>query len=234
MPSFHGYLHRTTRPRSDPDAAVRADLRTIHTECRGAYERPRLIRALRERVHSVSSKRVARLMREEGLRGKCKARFRPCTTDSRHHRPVVGNLLERHFHLDEAPPAWAGDVTYIPAREGWLYLAVVISLQTRQLLGFSLSERMPDELVRRAFVNARSTTTPLPGTLFHPDRGSQYAGRGFRNVLAACRFVQSMSRKGNCWDSAVTESFFATLRNEEAAHAYAARAEARTAIAWYI
>jgi transposase InsO family protein len=229
---FHRYLHRRDRP--DPEAALRADLRTIHAGSRGTYGRPRMVRALRACAHAVGHKRVARLMREEGLSGKTKGRFTPRTTDSRHGRPVAENRLDRQFAVDSNVPAWAGDITYVPTREGWLYLATVLDLRTRQVLGYSLCERMPDDLVRQAFLNAWSASPVGAGVLFHSDRGSQYASGDFGKTLAAHGFVPSMSRKGNCWDNAVAESFFATLKNEEASGVYETRAAAHAAIASYI
>lgn len=229
---FHDYLHRQDRP--DPDAALRADLHTIHVGSRRTYGRPRMVRALRACTHAVGHKRVARLMREEGLRGKVKGGFKPATTDSRHTRSVAENLLDRQFAVDTSASAWVGDITYLPTREGWLYLATVISLQTRQVLGYSLSERMPNELVQQAFENAWSAAPVHAGVLFHSDRGSQYASSDFQKTITARGFVPSMSRKGNCWDNAVAESFFATLKNEEATGVYATRADAHAAIASYI
>jgi transposase InsO family protein len=174
-------------------------------------------------------------MHEEGLRGRCKGRgFKPRTTDSQHARPVAENLLDRRFAVDNGVPAWVGDITYIPTREGWLYLATVISLQTRQILGYSLSDRMPDGLVQQAFVNAWSAAPVDRGVLFHSDRGSQYASHDFTGTITALGFVPSMSRTGNCWDNAVAESFFATLKNEEVTGVYATKAEAYAAIASYI
>jgi transposase InsO family protein len=177
---------------------------------------------------------VARLMREEGLHGKLKGHFKPQTTDSRHTRPVTGNLLGRQFAVGSARAAWVGDITYIPTREGGLYLAVVISLQTRQVLGYSLSERMPDELVCQAVLNAWANAPAPVGSLFHSDRGSQYASSHFRRTIQSLGFVQSMSRKGNCWDNAVAESFFATLKREELPGAYKTKAQAHQAIACYV
>lgn len=232
---FHGYLHRQHQARPDADAAVRADLHTLHMGSRGTYGRPRLVRALRVCGHAVGPKRVVRLMREEGLRGRCKGRrFKPHTTDSRHTRPIAANLLDRKFAVNSGVPAWVGDITYLPTKEGWLYLATVISLQTRQVLGYSLADRMPDDLVKQAFVNAWSATPVGHGVLFHSDRGSQYASHDFTGTITALGFVPSMSRKGNCWDNAVAESFFATLKNEEATGVYETKAEAYAAIASYI
>jgi putative transposase len=229
---FHEYLHRLGRP--DPDAALRAELHTIHAGSRRTYGRPRMVKALRACAHVVGHKRVARLMREEGLRGKIKSRFKPRTTDSRHAHPVAENLLDRQFAVDSPVPAWVGDITYIPTREGWLYLATVIDLQTRQVLGYSLCERMPDDLVKQAFLNAVSACAVEKGALFHSDRGSQYASKVFRQTISAHGVVPSMSRKGNCWDNAVAESFFATLKNEEVTGVYATKADAHAAIASYI
>ena len=205
---LHDYLHRQQRP--DPDAALRA--------C----------------GHAVGHKRVRRLMGEEGQHGKVKGGFKPATTDSRHTRPVAGNLLDRQFAVDSPVPAWAGDITYIPTRQGWLYLAIVISLQTRQVLGYSLSDRMPDDLVQQAFLNAWAASPATADTLFHSDRGSQYASRDFLQTITSHGLVPSMSRKGNCWDNAVAESFFATLKNEEATGVYETPAQANIAIASYI
>lgn len=229
---FHDWLCRKDRP--DPQAALRADLRKLHAGSRGTYGRPRMVQALRACAHEVGHKRVARLMREEGLRGKAKGRFVPRTTDSRHRQPVAENLLKRQFAVDSPVPAWVGDITYLPTREGWLYLAAVLDLRTRQVLGYSLSERMPDDLVRQAFLNAWSASPVNPGVLFHSDRGSQYASGEFGKTLTAHGFVPSMSRKGNCWDNAVAESFFATLKNEEAVSVYVTKAAAHAAIARYI
>jgi transposase InsO family protein len=169
-------------------------------------------------------------MREEGLCGKCKGRSRPRTTESRHARPVAGNLLDRRFAVGNPACAWVGDITSLPTREGWLYLAVVLSLQTRQVLGYRVSERMPDDLVRQAFLNACSAHPTATGLLFHSDRGSQYASASFRQTLSEHGFVPRMSRTGNCWDNAVAESFFATFKNEEASRVYANKTPARSAI----
>ncbi|MBH3431276.1 IS3 family transposase [Pseudomonas alkylphenolica] len=229
---FYGYLSRPARP--DPDAQIRTDLRRIHVASRNTYGRPRLVEALRQILHPVGHKRVARLMREEGIHGKAKARFRPNTTDSRHFRPVASNVLDRQFSVQSTRPAWVSDITYIPTREGWLYLAVVLSIQTRQVLGYSLADKMPDDLVERAFINAWSASLTPTGVVFHSDQGRQYASSKFRQTLAEKGFTQSMSRKANCWDNAVAESFFATLKKEEANKTYQSKKQAYGSIASYI
>jgi putative transposase len=231
---FHDYVRRQVRPRPDPDSALRRDLKRCHAESRGTYGRPRLVTDLRELGHVVGPKRVTRLMGEEGLRGKTKGRTRPRTTDSRHVHPVAENLLARRFDVTSATHAWVSDITYIATREGWLYLAVVLSIQTRQVLGYSLSDRMPDDLVEQAFLNAWQRSDGRRGVLFHSDRGSQYASHAFRRTLTTLGFIPSMSRKANCWDNAVAESFFATLKNEEATAVYPSKAAAHTGIANYI
>jgi len=229
---LHAWQSRQGRP--DPEAALRVALRTIHAGSRGTYGRPRMVQALRANAYSVGHKRVARLMRQEGLSGKIKGRFTPRTTDSRHGRSVADNRLDRQFAVDSPLPAWVGDITYVPTQEGWLYLAAVLDLRTRQVLGYSLAERMPDDLVRQAFLNAWSAWPVGAGVLFHSDRGSQYASSDFAKTLAAHGFVPSMSRKANCWDNAVAESFFATLKNEEVTGLYKTKAAAHSAIASYI
>lgn len=231
---FHEYLRRQTQPGPDKDATLRRDLKRCHAESRGLYGRPRLLTDLRELGHPVGPKRITRLMREEGLRGKAKGRARPRTTDSGHARPVAENLLDRRFDVTSPTPAWVSDITYIATREGWLYLAVVLRLQTRQVLSYSLSDRMPDDLVEQAFLNAWQRSNGPQGVLFHSDRGSQYASHDFRRMLMTRGFVPSMSRKANCWDNAVAESFFATLKNEEASGVYPSKAEAHPEIANYI
>ena len=231
---FYEHRQRHAVPQPDPDAALRDDLRTVHRGSRNTYGRPRMVKALRACAHAVGHKRVARLMREEGLRGASKGRFTPCTTDSQHARPVAANVLDRRFAVDAGVPAWVSDITYLPTREGWLYLAVVISLETSQVLGYSLADRMPDTLVQQAFYNAYAISPAPPGTLFHSDRGSQYASKDFTKTLSPLGFVASMSRKGNCWDNAVAESFFATLKAEEATGTYETKAAAHAGIASYI
>ncbi len=231
---FRDYLGRQSRAEPEIDAAIRRDLKRCHAESRRTYGRPRLVADLRELGHAVGPKRVARLMREEGLRGKAKGRAKPRTTDSSHARPVAENLLDRQFDVTSLRPAWVSDITYIATRKGWLYLAVVMSIQTRQVLGYSLSDRMPDDLVEQAFMNAWPRSCGHRGVLFHSDRGSQYASHDFRRALTSLGFVPSMSRKANCWDNAVAESFFATLKNEEATGTYPTKSSAHAGIASYI
>ena len=166
---FFAWRKRQGEGRTDSDAQVRQALRQTHEGSRRCYGRRRLTHALRAQGHCINPKRVRRLMREEGLQGVRKGRFMPRTTDSAHQRTIAPNVLERRFGVDTAVAAWTSDITYVPTREGWLYLAVILALKTRQVLGYSLSDRMPDELVLNALRNACRITAPAPGTLFHSD-----------------------------------------------------------------
>jgi len=231
---FFAWRVRREQPRADADAQVREDMRLAHRASRRLYGRRRLTHALRGHGHCINPKRVRRLMREEGLRGVRKGRFVPRTTDSQHTRGVADNVLARRFSVDAEVRGWVSDITYVPTREGWLYLAVIIALHTRQVLGYSLSERMPDDLVLSALRNACHAQPPAAGTVFHSDRGSQYASDDFRDAIDALSMLASMSRKGNCWDNAVAESFFATLKAEEITHTYETKLHAHRGIASYI
>jgi transposase InsO family protein len=231
---FFAWRHRQGLKRPDPDARVRGDLREVHQQSRRLYGRRRLVHALRARGHCINPKRVRRLMHEEGLRGVRKGRFVPRTTDGAHDRAIACNLLARRFNIDSGVVAWVSDITYVPTREGWLYLAVIIALNSRQILGYSLADRMPDELVLNALRNACRLQPPAASTVFHSDRGSQYASDDFLAAIDALQMVASMSRKGNCWDNAVAESFFATLKAEEITEPYVSKQDAHRGIASYI
>ncbi|UEX20252.1 IS3 family transposase [Stenotrophomonas sp. SI-NJAU-1] len=204
----------------------------MHAASKRSYGRHRLVRALRDRNHHIGHKRVARLMAEERIQGKTKGRWR--RNASAGSSTLAPNLLDRKFAPGAGPTAWVGDITYVATRQGWLHLAVVISVQTRQVLGYSTSDRMTEDLVVKAFANAWALHPQRPGLIFHSDRGGQYWGNEFRRLLQSHGVVQSMSRPGNCWDNAVAESFFATLKAEEAADPYSSREQASQSIATYI
>jgi putative transposase len=231
---FFAWRHRHSIEQPDPDERVREDLRDLHQQSRRLYGRRRLVHALRAKGHCINPKRVRRLMREEGLRGVRKGRFVPCTTDGAHNRAIACNVLARRFSVDAGVAAWVSDITYVATREGWLYLAVIIALQSRQILGYSLAEHMPDELVLNALRNACRLQPPAHSTVFHSDRGSQYASDDFLAAIGSLQMVASMSRKGNCWDNAVAESFFATLKAEEITEPYLSKHDAHRGIANYI
>ena len=234
LSGFCAYAARKTRPADPADAVLRADLHAIHRDSLRTYGRPRLVRGLRKRGHGIGPKRVSRLMGEEGMRGVCKGRFTPRTTDSQHGHPVAANVLDRRFAIDADIEAWVRDITYIPTRDAWLYLAVVIALRTRQVLGYHLAGHMREELVTQALLNAVAVAPEPDQIVFHSDRGSQYASAAFTQTLQTLGFVASMSRKRNCWDNAVAESFFATLKAEEVTEPYPDEAAAHRGIAGYI
>ncbi len=222
----HGYSTWCKRQRQ-PGARQQADARLLlrikaaHRRGRGKYGSPRIFRALRDQGVRVSRKRIARLMREGGLKGVWRGQHKPRTTNSNHRLPIANNLLERRFAPKEVGglnQAWCGDITYIPTAEGWLYLATVQDLFSRRIVGWSLGESLEAELVCDAFERAVQTRGSAGlagiGKLFHSDRGSQYASELFSKVLKKHGFEPSMSRKANCWDNAVAESFFGTYKSE--------------------
>lgn len=213
-----GYYAWRARPlcaRVQDDWVLRARIRAIHQAVKGRYGSPRVRMELRALGFSCSKKRVARLMRVEGLQAKRARRYRG-TTQSDHAQPVATNVLNRHFALAHHPTpdrVWAADLTYIPTREGWLYLAVVLDLATRRVVGWAVRPRLEQELALAALRMAL-THRGARGGLHHSDRGAQYASFAYQRLLLAAGFTPSMSRLGNCWDNAVAESFFATLTKE--------------------
>lgn len=209
-------------------------IRSVHVEYRQAYGSPRLPEELKSRGIPVSRDRVKRLMKANGIRAKHKRRYQ-ATTDSKHALPVAPNLLERQFVTNAPDQVWTAGITYIPTREGWLYLAVVMDLYTRMIVGWSMDGRMTRELVMNALRMARLRRKPASGALHHSDRGSQYCSHDYQALLAEYGMVASMSRKGNCWDNAPMESFFNSLKNERVFHEdYETRADAKQDVFEYI
>ncbi len=204
-----GTPHRTRLT----DAHLLALLRALHAELKGAYGSPRMLKELRARGFAVSKARVERLMRAHGLRARHRRRYK-ATTHSTHTLPVADNRLARDFTPPAPNRVWTADITYLWTEEGWLYLAIVLDLFNREVVGWALQARMTADLVADALAMATGRRKPAPGLLHHSDRGSQYASRPFQDRLASYGMVCSMSRKGNCWDNAPTESFFNSLKNE--------------------
>lgn len=208
---FYAAQCREPSARACEDERLRLEIRIAHRESKRRYGSPRIAKQIRS-----SEKRVARLMREDGLRAKKRRRFR-ATTDSNHRHPIAPNLLEREFAVEAQPgldQVWVSDMTYIPTREGWLYLAVILDLASRIVVGWALSTRLDRSLALDALRMALDWRSPSPGFIHHSDRGSQYASTEYREHLAYAGARQSMSRKGDCWDNAVAESFFATMEWE--------------------
>jgi transposase InsO family protein len=229
-----GYYAWRARPLCDrvkDDRVLTAKIRAIHHEVKGRYGSPRVYQELRALGIPCGEHRVARLMRDDGLAAKCTPAFR-VTTHSAHERPIVPNVLDRQFSLTtnpvlaEADRVWAADLTYIPTREGWLYLAVVLDLASRRVVGWALRTRLDQELALAALRTALAHRG-AQGGLHHSDRGVQYASAAYQQLLADAAFTPSMSRVGDCWDNAVVESFFATLTKELLVDGvFATRAEA--------
>ena len=210
---YYAWRERPVSARAKQDARLRVEIAASHSASRQTYGSPRIIRDLREKGHHVSRKRVARLMQEMDLEGRRKRRFR-ATTDSKHRFPVAPNILMRDFNVDAPNTAWVTDITYIATLEGWLYLAVILDLFSRRVVGYAMSERIDRALVLEALREALVRRPGVCDLVHHSDRGSQYASHDYRDVLDQAGIMCSMSRRGNCWDNAVAESFFGTLKME--------------------
>ena len=195
------------------DAQMLALIQAIHAEFKGIYGSPRMVRELRGRGFPASKPRVERLMQENGIRARHKRRYK-VTTDSKHNLPVAANLLNRNFTPSGPNLAWTSDITYLWTDEGWLYLAIVLDLFNREVVGWSLKPRMTADIVTDALTMAWFRRKPSSGLIHHSDRGSQYASYAFQSKLKEYGMVCSMSRKGNCWDNAPTESWFNSFKNE--------------------
>ena len=231
---YYAWHQRPAAKRTRQTSASRWRWRRSTPQSRGRYGSPRVHAELRERGQRIARKRVARLMRAAGLRGRERRRFR-CTTDSRHGMAIKGNLLARRFAVAAPNTGWVTDITYLWTLEGWLYLAVILDLFSRRVIGWALSERLERGLALDALAMALKRRQPSSGLLHHSYRGSQYASHEYQQLLARYGILSSMSRSGNCWDNAVAESFFATLKLELAYQTrWGTRAEARSAVFEYI
>jgi putative transposase len=210
---YYAYRTRGISQRKRDDLAlvplVHAEFRK-HT--RGCGSRM-VLGALRAQGHAIGRKRVVRLMSEEKLRHCLKRRF-VRTTESRHDKPVANNVLARSFEVGKPNRAWASDITYVHTKRGWAYLAAVLDLGSRKVVGWAVASSMDEQLPLRALEVALVDRQPPAGLVHHSDRGTQYAGHAYQSVLAANNIVCSMSRRGNCWDNACVESFFSTLKRE--------------------
>lgn len=231
--AFYGGGGRAPARRRVTDAELSVRIRAIHAASHGTYGSPRVQKSLRP-THRVSRKRVARLMAAEGLCGRRPRRW--CrTTDSTHGQPVADNLLERRFTPPAPNRVWATDITYIWTSEGWLYLAVVLDLFARRVVGWAMADHLRAELAVDALTMALGRRCRPSTLLHHSDQGTQYASAAYQQLLRVHRIVCSMSRRGNCWDNAVVESFFSTLKTELVhRRAWPTRRAARAAVAEYI
>lgn len=231
---FYAWCRRAESARAREDRRVLVAIEASHAASRGTYGSPRVHRDLRAAGETVGRHRVARLMRQAGLRSR-RQRRRVVTTDSNHQQPVAANVLERDFHAAAANRKWAADISYVGTRDGWLYLAVVLDLYSRRVVGWAMSTRIDSELAVGALRMALTQRGQPEQLVHHSDRGSQYASREYQRWLEAHGIECSMSRRGNCWDNAVVESFFATLKTELVYHAdYLTAEEAKADIFEYI
>ena len=225
----------TPGPRARANQTLVQQIQTIHTQSRQTYGSPRIVAVLRQQGHRHGRNRVARLMRGAGLQGRQRRRYCVHTTDSHHHEPIAPNRLAQAPKPTAPNQIWVADITYIATREGWLYLAAVLDLYSRQIVGWAMSPRIDTALVLSALSMAVEHRQPPAQLLFHSDRGVQYASGDFRQALQAAHLVASMSRKGNCYDNAAMESFWSTLKWELVYRRdFATRTQSRTEIFDYI
>lgn len=235
--SRRGYYDWLNRPESDRAKANRQLLEAIKVafaQGREVYGAPRIHKALVRKGFSCGLNRVARLMREAGLVPKPIRKFR-VTTDSRRSRNPSANILDRQFTANGPNQKWVADVTFIPTREGWLFLATVLDLYSRQIVGWSMGERLTSELAQQALLHAIASRQPKPGLIIHSDRGKEYYAKEYQQLISRHGLIGSMSKIGDCYDNAVMESFFHSLKTEELHHRdFRTRAEARSAIFDYI
>ena len=235
--SRSGYYEWRKRPRSlrdQMDEELVKMIKEIQEQVQYRYGSPRVTMALKRCGYKVGENRVARLMRENKLGRRRRKRFRS-TTKSDHKLPIAKNLLNREFDVAKPNSVWVSDITYIATSQGWLYLCIIIDLHSRKVVGWSMSKRMNTNLVLMALMMAIMNRKPPEGLIFHSDRGSQYCSKSFSKRLKRYKLLQSMSRKGNCWDNAPAESFFKTLKEELSGYqAFQSRKEARSDIFEYI
>jgi putative transposase len=232
---YYAWRDRGPSERAKQNVELVGEIVEIHAASRRTYGSPRVHAELRERGFEVSRKRVEKQMREQGLVGRRRPKFRK-TTDSNHDEPIAPNLVGRQFDVAEPDRVWVADITYIWTHQGWMYLAVVLDLFSRRVVGWSMAEHMRVDLVLDALRAALGKRAPCDaGLMFHSDRGSQYAAKDYRAALEAAGITCSMSRRGNCWDNAVAESFFATLKTELVHDViFTSRQAAKTTIAEWI
>jgi putative transposase len=236
--AWHARQQRGPSRRAQADARLAQVIQQVHQTSRASYGSPRIHAELVDRGVACSRKRVARLMQRQQLKGKTRRRFRVVTTDARHAEPVAPNHLARRFAVATigAPDrVWAADYTYIPTRQGFLYLAVVLDLYSRRVVGWAMRHTQDHGLVLDALAMAVSQRQPAPGLVHHSDRGRQYASLAYQAELTRRGLRASMSRVGDCWDNAVVESFFATLKTELVEGAdWRTREDARAALFGYL
>ena len=232
---YYAWRRRPVSRQTQANAALLVAIRRIYTASQGTYGSPRIWAELQANGERCAEKRVARLMQQAQIRARTKGKRKVVTTDSRHALPVAANTLNQAFRATAPNQKWVGDITYIATRQGWLYLAAVLDLFSRRIVGWAMADRIDSALVVAALTMALQQRRPAPGLLFHCDRGSQYASQLYRQALADHGLNLSMSRTGNCYDNAVMESFWSTLKAERTDHQdYHTYAAARVDIFRYL
>ena len=228
--TYYAWRNRGPSQREQDDKVLLKEIREIHENSRQTYGSPRVYRAMQARGHSVGRRRVARLMRENGIRAVQKRRTKR-TTNSNHNFAVAPNLLDRNFEADKPNQVWLTDITYVRTSQGWLYLAAVLDMYSRKIVGWAMDRTMSRQLCINALEMAITNRKPAQGLVHHSDRGSQYASDDYQQLLEDQGFICSMSRKADCWDNAPMESFFGTLKTESLnRYTFESRNEARAEI----
>ena len=216
---YYEWLGRRPSRRAVERAKLVDQIRALYEGSKHRYGSPKITDQLRDLGWTISRPRVARIMRAEGLRSIICKKFRGMTTDSRHNLPVAENLLDRDFEATDTKQKWVSDITYVPTAQGWVYLTIVMDLYDRKVIGWSVGTSMTTQAtIQAAWRMARQNRRVAPGMIFHSDQGVQYASYAFSDELKSSGVVQSMSRKGNCWDNAVAENFFKILKSEMVKH----------------
>ena len=231
---YYAWLSRPESRRSCENRALKDKIRVFHAASHSIYGSPKIYKDLIGDGVRCGKNRVARIMRESGIRSRTKKKFK-ATTNSRHNLPVAPNLLNQDFTVDAPDRTWVSDITYIHTEKGWLYLAVLLDLFNREVVGWATSSRMTRQLAIDALQMALGRQTPEKGMIHHSDRGSQYASGDYQKILSTHGMTCSMSRKGNCYDNAVAESFFRLLKTEWVNHyRYLSRSQATQSLFYYI
>jgi putative transposase len=231
---FYDWLDRPASKRSQEDEKLTEHILMFHWGSRCTYGSPRIHKDMKQAGYHLGEKRIARLMKAKGIRGKAKRKYKTTTT-SKHERPRTENLVKQNFTVTDPNKLWVSDITYIATLEGWLYLAIILDVFSRKVIGWAFSEKLTDDLTVAALHMAKQQRSTKHNLIHHSDQGSQYASADFQASLRQDTITQSMSGKGNCYDNALAESFFATLKTEEvSATPYPTRQLAKTSIFSYI
>jgi len=232
--AYYKYLRKKSKTPKQPDVKLIVELRVLHKKSSGSYGSRRIAQALTKSGYRIGRYKVRRLMRQNNIVCKQRRRY-SVTTQSDHALPLATNILDRKFNVEKPNQVWVADITYLWTAEGWLYIAAVLDLFSRRVIGWAMLDHMRADLVKDAFEMAKKQRRPFRGLLHHSDRGIQYASQQYQQLLQASEVIISMSRKGNCWDNAVMERFFGTLKSERTdGKNYSTRDEAKVDVIDFI